>query len=219
MSVSPPRRLLAGGPGARAEAEIEERRSRFLCTLVRVETEDQARSAIDEARRVHHAARHHCSAFVLDLSDGRRIERSNDDGEPSGTAGPPMLETLRGGGLVDTVAIVTRWFGGVLLGTGGLVRAYTDAVGAGIAAASLVGREERLLCDLSLPVAEAGRVEAELRARGVDVLGTDWGARAVMHLAAPEADLTDLDALVAAVTQGRGTLERGETVRRDVPLA
>lgn len=216
MKPAPPTRLLAGGAGARTDAEIEVKRSRFLCTLARVESVDQARGVIEDARRTHHDARHHCSAYVLDPPDGIRVERSSDDGEPSGTAGPPILETLRGSGLVDTVAVVTRWFGGVLLGTGGLVRAYTDAVHAAVAAARLVGREERILCELALPVADAGRVEAELRGRGADVLGTDWAEEARLHLAAREEDLPELDAVVASLTRGQSDLVRGERVRRDV---
>lgn len=219
METDPGRRLLSGGAGATVAAEIEEKRSRFLCTLTRVETEEQARTVIDAARRAHHDARHHCSAFVLDPPDRIRVERSSDDGEPSGTAGPPMLETLRGSGLVDTVAVVTRWFGGTLLGTGGLVRAYTDAVNAAVRSATLVGREERILCTLALSVADAGRIESELRDHGSEVLGTDWGAEARLRLAVPERGLAELDALVASLTQGRGELERGAMALRDVPLA
>ena len=109
-----------------AEAEIEVRRSRFLCTVVRVEDEAGARAVVDRMRRTHWDARHHCSAFVLGPPPAP-VERSSDDGEPAGTAGAPMLEVLRGhggAGVSDVVAVVTRWFGGVLLGSGGLMRAY-----------------------------------------------------------------------------------------------
>src|SRR5690606_33095353 len=104
---------------ADGEAEIEVKRSRFLCTLRRVGTEADARAVVEEMRRQHWDARHHCSAFVLG-PDGA-LQRSSDDGEPAGTAGAPMLEVLRGHGVSDVVAVVTRWFGGVLLGAGGLV--------------------------------------------------------------------------------------------------
>ena len=115
---------------APVSATIEARRSRFLADLARAPTEEEARAVIDAARRAHHDARHHCSAFILGV-DGR-VERSNHDGEPSGTAGAPMLEVLRGSGLSDVVVVVTRWFGGTLLGTGGLIRAYSDAVAAAL---------------------------------------------------------------------------------------
>ena len=113
----------------RSSAEIEVRRSRFVCDVERVESEEAAREFIEAIRSGSREARHHCTAFILG-SNGA-IQRSNDDGEPSGTAGAPMLEVLRGRGVSDVVAVVTRWFGGVLLGTGGLIRAYGDAVSAG----------------------------------------------------------------------------------------
>ncbi|HOA88438.1 MAG TPA: YigZ family protein, partial [Propioniciclava tarda] len=114
--------------GYRAESEFEVKRSRFLTTLARVDAEEAAREVIADVRRVHPAARHHCSAFIVEVEGAQHIERSSDDGEPSGTAGAPMLGVLRGSGVTQVVAVVTRYFGGVLLGTGGLVRAYSDAV-------------------------------------------------------------------------------------------
>ncbi|MGZ4504026.1 MAG: IMPACT family protein [Nocardioidaceae bacterium] len=95
---------------ATAETEIEVRRSRFRCRVARVETEEDARGVVDEARRRHWDARHHCSAFVL--GPDAAVQRSSDDGEPFGTAGAPMLEVLRGREVSDVVAVVTRWFGG-----------------------------------------------------------------------------------------------------------
>ena len=115
-----------------AIAEIEVKHSRFLCELTPVGAGDDdasevaARAVVEAARKQHWDARHHCSAFVL--GPQRQVRRSNDDGEPSGTAGAPMLEALVASGLSDVVAVVTRWFGGTLLGAGGLVRAYGDVV-------------------------------------------------------------------------------------------
>src|SRR5680860_1503467 len=113
-----------------ASAEIEVKRSRFICHVERVANEDEARAVIERIRKQHWDARHNCSAFVL--GPGGDVQRSNDDGEPSGTAGAPMLEVLRGRGVSDVVAVVTRYFGGVLLGAGGLVRAYSDSVRAAL---------------------------------------------------------------------------------------
>ena len=139
-----------------AHASIEVKRSRFLATLEPVADEAAARAVVERMRREHWDARHHCSAFVLG-ADGS-VQRSSDDGEPAGTAGAPMLEVLRGAGVSDTVAVVTRWFGGVLLGAGGLVRAYGDAVRAGLEEAGTLRRtllREQLLV---LDHADAGRV-------------------------------------------------------------
>ncbi|TFD57163.1 DUF1949 domain-containing protein [Cryobacterium suzukii] len=201
---------LHGGVGSRVDAEIEVKRSRFLCRLVRTETEDAARAAVDEARKAHWGARHHCSAFVLGSSGAPdQVRRSNDDGEPSGTAGRPMLEALSGRGFVDCVAVVTRYFGGTLLGAGGLVRAYSEAVLTAIDAAQSLGlvveRERRELFTLALPHADAGRIEAELRQRGVLILGTEYGLDAVLKIA--DDDAARLTAIVAQVTAGTAELE------------
>ncbi|WEO78292.1 YigZ family protein [Cryobacterium sp. SO2] len=201
---------LRGGIGGHVEAEIDVKRSRFLCRLVRIETEDAARAVIDDARKEHWAARHHCSAFVIGpTGTPDQVRRSNDDGEPSGTAGRPMLEALSGRGLVDCVAVVTRYFGGTLLGAGGLVRAYSESVLSTIDRAQslkmLVERERRELFTLTLAHTDAGRIEAELRQRGVLILGTDYGQNALLHLADDDAER--LSAIVAHVTAGSAHLE------------
>ncbi|MCW2792071.1 MAG: hypothetical protein JWO76_1169 [Nocardioides sp.] len=185
-------------------AEIEVKRSRFLCTLERVEEEAAARAVVERLRRQHWDARHHCSAFVL--GPAREVERSSDDGEPAGTAGAPMLEVLRGWsgeGVSDVVAVVSRWFGGTLLGAGGLVRAYGDAVRAGLDATGTLRRT--LVRELLLDVdhGDAGRVESELRSRGVAVLDTTYAARVVLRLGVPPDEEDRLHALVAELTSGR----------------
>lgn len=183
-----------------AEAEVEVRRSRFRCRVVRVDEEAAARAVVEEERRRHFDARHHCSAFVL--GPRGEVERSSDDGEPAGTAGAPMLEVLRGRGLSDVVAVVTRWFGGTLLGAGGLVRAYSDAVRAALDQAGT--RERRLVTvhQVTVPHGEAGRVEHALRAEGFAVLGVEYGAQAVLRTAVPVPERERLPALLAALTGG-----------------
>lgn len=186
-----------------ALVETEVKRSRFLCRIERVTTEEQARAVVEEERKSHWDARHHCSAFVLGPS--AQVQRSNDDGEPSGTAGAPMLEVLRGRDVSDVVAVVTRWFGGVLLGAGGLVRAYSDAVRAGLDEAGV--RERRLLhrYDLEVPHAEAGRLEHGLRAHDVAVIGVDYGAQVRLRVAVPAEDAERLPRLLAELTGGELT--------------
>lgn len=176
-----PSRYLTLPEGVDVAHEIEVRRSRFLCLLRRAPDEDAARALLAEARRAHHAARHHCSAWIV--GPDRGLQRSSDDGEPSGTAGAPMLAVLHGhapgpGGeaLSDVAAVVVRWFGGVLLGAGGLVRAYSDAVSAALDVAPLVVRERVLLRRVAVDHAGAGRLEHELRR-------TDAVVRGVKHAA------------------------------------
>lgn len=182
--------------------EVEDRGSRFLCTLRRVADEEEARALVAELRREHWDARHHCSAFVI--GPGGEVQRSSDDGEPAGTAGAPMLDVLRGAGVSDVAAVVTRWFGGTLLGAGGLVRAYGDAVRAALADAGTLRRT--LLTELALDLdhADAGRVEGELRARGVSVLEVAYDARVRLLLAAAPDEVDRVAALVAATTSGAG---------------
>ncbi len=107
-------------------AEITEKKSRFIANIIPVESREQAENEINKIRKVYHDARHHCMAYRV-LEGETLIERSSDDGEPSGTAGAPMLNILQKNELCNIVVIVTRYFGGILLGTGGLVRAYSDA--------------------------------------------------------------------------------------------
>jgi uncharacterized YigZ family protein len=184
-----------------AEAELEVRRSRFRCTLRRVEDETAARALVEALRKEHWDARHHCSAFVLGPPPNP-VERSSDDGEPAGTAGAPMLEVLRGRGLSDVAAVVTRWFGGTLLGTGGLARAYGDAVRAAVDAAGTVRRELVREHSLVLDHADAGRIESELRSRGVTVLGATYQASVQLRLAVPPASEATLAGLLAELTGG-----------------
>lgn len=184
-----------------AVAEVEDRGSRFLCTVRRVADEDEARALVAALRREHHDARHHCSAFVI--GPGGEVQRASDDGEPAGTAGAPMLDVLRGAGVSDVAAVVSRWFGGTLLGAGGLVRAYGDAVRAALVEAGTLRRS--LLTELALDLdhADAGRVEGELRSRGVTVLDVAHDARVRLLLAAAPADVDRVTDAVAAATGGR----------------
>ncbi|QEH94061.1 YigZ family protein [Dermacoccus abyssi] len=197
------------------QAEIEAKRSRFLCDLVPVTSEDEARAVVERARKEHWDARHHCSAFVL--GPAADVRRSNDDGEPSGTAGTPMLDVLTGADLTDVVAVVTRWFGGTLLGTGGLVKAYSDAVRAALDEARLVHyeRQVRLTCQVTL--ADVGRVENALRAAGFVVADVDYVTHAAaghagLEVAAPSDALERADAALAELTSGEAAFERvGQT--------
>ena len=142
-----------------ATAETEVKRSRFRCHVERVADEDAARAVVERIRKQHWDAGHHCSAFVLG-PDGD-VQRSSDDGEPAGTAGAPMLEVLRGAGVSDVAAVVTRWFGGTLLGAGGLVRAYGDAVRAALPEAGT--RRRVLLTEMALDVGHAEAASPGLR--------------------------------------------------------
>jgi uncharacterized YigZ family protein len=209
-------------PARTAEVEIEVRRSRFRCHLERVADEDAARAVVEAARRRHGDAGHHCWAFVLgaegaDGVDGARV-RSSDDGEPAGSAGAPMLETLRGRELSDVVAVVTRWFGGTLLGVGGLVRAYSGAVALAADEAGVLRRERRDLVEVDAAHADAGRLEHELRSRGVMVRDASYGAVVTLTLAVPAGLSGSLGATLAGLTAGAAAPRQVGTDWVDLPV-
>ncbi|OZC45975.1 IMPACT family protein [Rhodococcoides fascians] len=170
----------------RTTAEIEVKKSRFLAVVARADSEDRARAVIAAARQSNSAARHHCSAFVVGDLPGSRIARASDDGEPSGTAGTPILEVLTGRELTNVVAVVSRIYGGTKLGTGGLARAYAGAVVEALATATVRRRVQRRRVRVELDHADVGRIEADLRARGIDIVSVDYLSTAVLTLAAAE---------------------------------
>ncbi|CAG7845565.1 IMPACT family member YigZ [Pseudoclavibacter triregionum] len=234
MDDTPPSDDPAAAPGytvlaAPASAEIEVKRSRFLCMLERVDGEEAAREVIARVRQEHRLARHHCSAFLV--GPGRELRRSNDDGEPSGTAGAPMLEALSGASvgprgerdLSDVVAVVVRWFGGVLLGTGGLARAYGDAVSEALHEARFAARRRMRILALEAPHAEAGRWEHELRARGLELLETGYGSRtATLRMAVADAPepIAHAGALAAEIAHGRALADDGvDWIESPIPAA
>jgi uncharacterized YigZ family protein len=209
---------------ADVETELIERRSRFLTRLHRVQDVEQADALLRSARSQHPDARHHCTALVLDeTADRAEVHRSNDDGEPAGTAGMPMLQSLLHAGLVDTFAIVIRYFGGVKLGAGGLVRAYTAGIEQAVAAASLLRRTELVVARIEVPPGEVGIAENAVRlwaaARGASVEPTQYSARSALLtvLVAPE-DLDLLAADTARWSSGRHDVEDAGRRTADVPL-
>ena len=202
MDQTEPRALrLTAGPDV--TGEYEEKRSRFVAVLRRCDDEEAARALISELRSAYPTARHHCSAFLVDVDGASRIERSNDDGEPSGTAGIPMLDVLRGSGLTGVSAVVVRWFGGTKLGTGGLARAYSAAVTAAVDEAWRAGRVVEVV---QIPAwvaavdhAVAGGLESAVRAAGAHVLDIEYGRRVRMTVAG---EFEKLGPILAARTSG-----------------
>lgn len=143
------------------ESEIVIQKSRFITYVNRAETEKEAQEFINNIKEKHKSANHNCSAYIIGEHDN--IQKANDDGEPSGTAGVPILEVLKKQGLQDTVVVVTRYFGGIKLGGGGLIRAYGKATTEGIAAAGVVERKLHHLLKVSIDYTWLGKVENEIR--------------------------------------------------------
>ena len=144
--------IYEGGQG-----EIEEKKSRFICHVKPVETEEEATAFINAKKKEYWDARHNCSAFVI--GKNAELTRCSDDGEPAGTAGRPMLEVLLNEEIRNVAVVVTRYFGGVLLGTGGLVRAYQGAVKAGLEASKIIEKKEGIRAGVTCDYTLAGKLQ------------------------------------------------------------
>ncbi|KAB1646524.1 MULTISPECIES: IMPACT family protein [unclassified Pseudoclavibacter] len=188
-------------PSLPVDGEILVQRSRFLSRLVSVESETEARAAIAQARSAHPQARHHCSAFIV--GERADILRTNDDGEPSGTAGRPILDALQSAGLGHVVCVVTRYFGGILLGTGGLARAYREAATVAIDRASLREVRECAVIEVAAAHHDAAIVQRAARQRGWAQIGAVWEASVTLRLGVPLAEADDALAHLVQVTAGR----------------
>ena len=193
--------LLEGGEG-----EIVEKKSRFIATIRKCETEEEAVAFIDEMKKKYWDARHNCSAFVI----GSRGELTtcSDDGEPSGTAGRPMLEVLLGEGIRNIAVVVTRYFGGTLLGTGGLVRAYTQAVKEGLKSCT-VGRM-RFGCDLEIGTDYngVGKILYILGQRGIEPLDSVYTEAVTLQIRIPAELEKTLSKEMVEATCGKVKIEK-----------
>ncbi len=198
--------LLSGGEG-----EIIEKKSRFIATVRPVATEEEAVAFFGEMKKKYWDAKHNCSAFVI--GDNPAKTRCSDDGEPSGTAGRPMLEVLTSGGLVNAACVVTRYFGGTLLGTGGLVRAYTAAVLEGLKNCEIGEEKDGIEMSISFPYAEESRVRKLMEKHGVVIRNTVYAADALFECVTEAGSADVFEAELVDVTAGKAAVERlGECV-------
>ncbi|MBG0816424.1 YigZ family protein [Planomonospora sp. ID82291] len=191
------------------EHETEIKRSRFICAIAPASSEEEARGFVAGRRALHPDATHNCSAYVV---GGRRLQKADDDGEPGGTAGTPMLETLLRRGLGDVAAVVTRYFGGVKLGAGGLVRAYGGAVGRTLDLVVPVEMVPARIMTVTVDHVRAGRLENDLRISPYEVRAASYGAQVGLQVAVRESELEVFPDWVATLTAGRAVIEPGETV-------
>ena len=191
----------------RARAEIVIRKSRFIAHVAPVASEEAAWAFINEIRAAHADATHNCFAFTAG-----NVQRMSDDGEPSGTAGRPIFEVLEKQGLSDTAIVVTRYFGGILLGAGGLVRAYSQAAAAGVEAAGVA--EALTAVDLRIRVDYAllGKVQYLLQQHGALTLNTEFGQEVVLDFRVPESSRARITAELAEASAGRVPVEEVGTV-------
>ncbi|MFI8711583.1 YigZ family protein [Brevibacillus brevis] len=191
-------------------------RSRFIGYAQRVTTEEEATAFIAMIKKKHWDATHNCSAFVIGEND--QIQRSSDDGEPSGTAGKPILECIKKNGVKDTVVVVTRYFGGIKLGAGGLVRAYTAGTVTALKAAKIVVHTLHQMISVSVDYTWWGKVENELRLGEHRVSGTDFTDKVIAHVLIPEGEQDEFVARMVDLTNGQAQIVLGEKEYVEVPV-
>lgn len=198
------------------EDEIVIERSRFIGYAQRVTTEEEATAFIAMIKKKHWDATHNCSAFVIGEND--QIQRSSDDGEPSGTAGKPILECIKKNGVKDTVVVVTRYFGGIKLGAGGLVRAYTAGTVTALQAAGIVVHTLHQKISVQVEYPWWGKLENELRIGEHRVVGTDFTDKVTAHVLIPEGGQDDFVARMIDLTNGQAEVIMGEKEYVELPV-
>ncbi len=189
------------------EGYYEEKKSKFIATLKPVNTEEEAQEFIAAMKKQYWDARHNCSAYVI--GDANPITRCSDDGEPAQTAGRPMLDVLLKEDIHNIAVVVTRYFGGVLLGTGGLVRAYQKATQDGLANSVIIDRQTGIHVLVECDYNDLGKVEYYIRSKELAIQNTEYAAGVVFDILVPkeqaasvEKDITDQTAARAKVTVG-----------------
>ncbi len=200
------RTVYRGGQG-----EITEKKSRFIATVRPVSSEEEASAFVDEMKKKYWDARHNCHAFTVGFH--RECTRTSDDGEPSGTAGRPMLDVLLGEGLYDTAVVVTRYFGGVLLGTGGLVRAYSQAVQEGLKNSLIIEKKEGIRCRIDTDYPGFGKIQYLAGERGIPILDTIYTDRVAMELLLPKESEGSFIKAVTEATSARALITKEKDLR------
>ncbi|WP_040204211.1 YigZ family protein [Neobacillus jeddahensis] len=192
------------------EHEINIQRSRFIAHITRAETEQEAQEFIQVIKKQHWDATHNCSAYLIGEND--QIQKANDDGEPSGTAGVPILEVLKKRKLKDTVVVITRYFGGIKLGAGGLIRAYGKATSEGLDVVGMVERKLSQIVHVKIDYTWLGKIEKELRS-------TKFKIKEIHYLDSVEIETYVVEDQVPAfmdwmveLTNGQSAMDKGNKV-------
>lgn len=193
--------IYRGGQG-----EITEKKSRFIATVREVKSEEEAQAFIEEMKKKYWDARHNCSAYVI--GEHRECTRCSDDGEPSQTAGRPMLDVLLGEELYNTAVVVTRYFGGVLLGTGGLVRAYSKAVQEGLANSCIIEKKHGILLSVETDYNGLGKVQYLAGERDIPIQEAEYTEKVVLKLLVPAGKIGEIEKAVTESTSGKAKMVR-----------
>lgn len=190
--------------------EITEKKSRFLATVRSVEAEEEALQFIEGLKKKYWNATHNCYAYVI--GEQNQLQRFSDDGEPSGTAGKPILEVLLNEGIHNVAVVVTRYFGGTLLGTGGLVRAYSKATKAGLDNSMVVVKIPGIVLEIKTDYNGLGKIQYLLGQRQINILDSAYGQDVVVKALVPKQQLEEVKKAIIEATGGRGILAEKETL-------
>ena len=166
-----------------ASAEIVEKKSKFIANIFYIESKEEAEKLIKDVNKKYHDARHNCYAYVI--GSRQELQRCSDDGEPNGTAGRPMLDVLLKEGIHNTVVVVTRYFGGVLLGTGGLVRAYQKAVQEGLAGSTIITKRTGMLASVVTDYNGVGKIQYILGQNEIAIADSIYTDKVEMQIVVP----------------------------------
>lgn len=197
--------IFQGGCG-----EIIEKKSRFISHVQAVESVEEAQEFIEAVKKKYWDARHNCSAFSI--GETNPLTRCSDDGEPGGTAGKPILEVIQGSGICNIVIVVTRYFGGILLGTGGLVRAYTDAAKAGLENSVIIEKVPGIRVKIDTEYTDLGKIQYILAQNQVTVENTEYTDKVEIQALFPEEEKETLKKVLTEGTGGRINMEEREEI-------
>ncbi len=189
-----------GGTG-----EIVEKKSRFIATVRPVQTEEEALAFIEEMRKKYWDARHNCSAYIL--GERQEVMRCSDDGEPSQTAGKPMLDVLAGAGLTDAAVVVTRYFGGTLLGTGGLVRAYSAAVQEGLKNSRVITKCWGTMLEIGTDYNGIGKLQYLFGQRQIPLMDSEYTDKVRFTVLVPASKAQEITKAVTEITGGQAVIK------------
>ena len=192
------------------EGELVEKKSRFIATVRPVNTEEDANQFVEEMRKKYWDARHNCWAFIL--GERQEFKRCSDDGEPSQTAGKPMMDVLTGAGLTDVAVVVTRYFGGTLLGTGGLVRAYSGAVQEGLKNSTVITKYLGVKLSVTTDYNGVGKLQYLFGQKEIPILSADYTDKVVFTVLVESSRIQEIKKAITEATSATAQMEESDPV-------
>ena len=192
------------------EGELVEKKSRFIATVRPVKTEEEANQFVEEMRKKYWDARHNCWAFIL--GERQEFKRCSDDGEPSQTAGKPMMDVLTGAGLTDVAVVVTRYFGGTLLGTGGLVRAYSGAVQEGLKNSTVITKYLGVKLSVTTAYNGVGKLQYLFGQKEIPILSAEYTDKVVFTVLVESSRIQEIKKAITEATSATAQMEEADPV-------